>query len=169
MEDTSNILDRVHCCFIKTLPKNRGKKFIDGWMQMLCGFVKSKKFKCFYPSIPVPSQIIKNPSALLVVSTYVEKKYNFLKRYPVTIFPLVPFKIYLTDTCICCSVDTIIELLVLYIKATRVSIIGFHNIGVHEKKIRGILSEQIEQKSYYLYTSRLYKYFCAKVRKRWKI
>ena len=160
--DVDNVLNKVNYFFVINLLKVPGKKFIIKWMQMLKRFVVRENFKCFYPEIPVLPQLMKHSIAVLIVATYNKEKYSFLRKWPITVFPLNPFKIYFTHNSMNCSREEIVQLLIHYLRATRIRMIGFHNIH-QEDEIRNKLITEFPMTR--IYTSRLFKYFCAKVRK----
>lgn len=121
---------------------NLTTEFIKTWLSLLEIYSKLPDFVQFESKIPILQCIRPNSKSVIIVPF----ENTNLNIRNITIFPLYPFRIQLKTRSTCCKEG--LSLLLLYLKITNISIIGFYKVLNYKKIIKQIKEMNPKVKCY---------------------
>ena len=133
------------------------KLFVKRWLSLLSDYSQNSKFSCFDTLVPLIENLPTNPKALLVIPNKDTKPNYYLSN--TTLFPLYPFRVYLTDGKVLYCKEGI-ELLRLYLEITQIKLVGFYRVNNYK-----FVMENLDvPKEVKFYTPILFVYFCRMIK-----
>lgn len=126
------------------------KKFIYDWINLIDIYSKMDNFIRFHNDIPVLTNLQTNSKSLIITTFHNDENFS-----NTSVFPICIFTAYFKNKILVCK-DSI-ELLLLYIKITKVKYIAFYKMQNYKKILHKIKEKYPSIKCY---PPSAFYYFC---------